>query len=1008
MPPDPTTPGRVPRARGGGRARALVPTIVVLVVLFIAFAIFTSFYTDYLWYQSIDFTKVFTTQLTVKAVLFIVFGVLMAAVVAVNFVVAHRNRPGYAPLSPEQQNLERYRVGIEPFRRAIVIGISVVLGLFAGSAAAGGWERYLLWRHGASFGVKDPQFGMDLSFFTFDLPFYRFLLNFAFAIVVISLLVATATHYLYGGLRLQSAGDRTSPAARVHISLLLGIFVLLKAVAYLMDRWSLATKSGHVGATDFVGLTYTDRYVVLPAKLILAAIALICAILFFVNIFRRGWLLAGIGAGLLLLCAIIVGSLAPAIVQRFTVKPSAPVKESTYIAREITGTRQAYNITSEKSKVTDYTADTSVTAGQLRNDADTIPGIRLIDPNVVPDTFKALQQVKGFYDFPQLLDVDRYTIDGKEQDSVVGVRELNLGGLNSGQQNWANQHINYTHGFGFVAAKGNAGQADGSPDFIESNIPPTGDIGGAAGGGFEPRVYFGEETRDYSIVGGPSGGTKQEIDYPDDASPTGNRNTTYTGSGGVAIGSLFRQVLYAAKNQEPDILLSSLVNSKSKILYDREPRDRVQKAAPWLKLDGNTYPAVVKGRIVWILDGYTTTDNYPYSQRTSLKGATEDTFTNRSNIATQQNEQVNYIRNSVKATVDAYDGTVTLYEWDTQDPVLKTWMRAFPGTVKSRSAVSEELMAHLRYPEDLFKVQRTLLAQYHVSDPQAFYSGADFWKVPDDPTVKGSEQPPYYLTLRMPGQLEPTFSLTTNFVPLANRSNLTAFAAVDAQPGDDYGTIRTLTLPRNTTVPGPGQVQNNFESNTAIATQLSLLRQGGSTVKTGNLLTLPVGGGLLYVEPIYVQAAGGTSYPLLRKVSVAFGDKIGFSDTLQGALDSVFSGNSGTSTDEPTAPSGGTPSPTPTGSPSPTPSGSSTPEPGLQAALADMQSAEAAAEAALAAGDFTAYGQAQTRLRAALARAVAAAGATPSPAVGTPAATPVPSASPSAGALPTPSASPSG
>lgn len=1002
MPPDPTDPGRARRVRTrGGRARALVPTLIVLVALLIAFAIFTRFYTDYLWYQSIDFTKVFSTQLTVKAVLFLVFGLLMGGLAAVNFVVAFRNRPAYAPLSPEQQNLERYRVGIEPFQRVVVIGVSVVLGLFAGSAAAGGWQRYLLWRHGASFGQKDRQFGMDLSFFTFDLPFYRFLLNFAFAFVVISLIVATVTHYLYGGLRLQSGGDRTSPAARVHISLLLGIFVLLKSIAYLMDRWSLATKSGRVGSTDFVGLTYTDVHVVLPAKLILAAIALICAILFFVNIFRRGWLLAGIGAGLLLLCAIIIGSLAPAIVQRFSVKPSAQIKESQYIQREIDGTRSAYNLTDATTKVTDYTAKTTVSQGQLRNDADTIPGIRLIDPNVVSGTFKAQQQFRGFYDFPDLLDVDRYTIEGKEQDSVVGVRELNLGGVPRGQQNWANQHINYTHGFGFVAAKGNAGEADGSPDYIEGDIPPSGAISDS-GGAFQPRIYFGEETTDYSIVGGPAGARKQEIDYPDDVSG-GNRSTTYTGKGGVAVGSLFRQVLYAAKYQEPDILLSSLINSKSKILNDRTPRERVQKAAPWLKLDGNSYPAVVSGRVVWILDGYTTTGDFPYSQRTSLKGATADTFTQAGNIAEQQNEQVNYIRNSVKATVDAYDGTVRLYQWDTQDPVLKTWMGAFPGTVEPRSAVSEELMAHLRYPEDLFKVQRTLLAQYHVTDPQAFYNGADFWKVPDDPTAKpGNEQPPYYLTLKMPGQNAPAFSLTTTFVPLANRTNLTAFAAVNAEPGEDYGTIRVLTLPRSQTVPGPGQVQNNLDSNTAIATALSLLSRNGSQVRTGNLLTLPVGGGLLYVEPIYVQATGSTSYPLLRYVAVAFGNRIGFQSTLQKALDEVFAGNAGTTTEEtPGTDTGGA---TPTTSPSPSPSGSpsATSAPDLRQALTDLQAAQAAADKALRAGDFAAYGRAQEQLRDALTRAVAASGAAPSPSV-----SPSPSPTPSAGAVPTPGTTPS-
>ncbi|HEU4676501.1 MAG TPA: UPF0182 family protein [Motilibacteraceae bacterium] len=993
-------PAAAPRRPAGGRRRggAIVPTVVVLVVLLAVFGLFTGVYTDLLWFRSVGFTEVFTTQLLVKTVMFVVFGLVFAAAIGSSFVIGYRTRPFYVPTG-DMANLERYRQNLEPFRRIVVIGTCALLGLLAGSTAAGQWQTFELWRHGGSFGTKDPQFGKDVGFFVFDLPFYRFLVSFLFATVLVALIAAAVTHYLYGGLRLQGPGERTSNAARVHLSVLLGLFVLLKAVAYWLDRFGLETKDGRVGRTSFVGATYTDVNAVLPAKNILMVIAVICAVLFFANIVYRRWVLAGVGVVLLLLSAIVIGGLYPLVVQQFSVKPSEQAKESAYIARNIAGTRAAFDIADSEQQ--DYAATTTATAGQLRDDAATIPGIRLLDPAIVSPTFRQLQQVRGYYGFPDVLDVDRYTLDGKEQDSVVSVRDIDLGGLPAGQRNWINDHLVYTHGFGFVAARGNTRESDGKPSFFESNIPPSGALGD-----FEPRVYFGENSPTYSIVGGTSS-EPRELDYPSNDA-NGQVFNSYAGKGGVPIGGFFNKLVYAVKYQEGNILLSNLINPGSKILYNRDPRDRVEKVAPWLTLDGNIYPAVVNGRITWILDGYTTSNSYPYSTRTSLQRATEDSLTQGSSaVVTQVDQQANYIRNSVKATVDAYDGTVTLYAWDDADPLLKAWSKTFPGTVKPRSAISPELLKHLRYPEDLFKVQRTLLAKYHVTDPQAFYTGQDFWRVPNDPTTSGSpvEQPPYYLTVRMPGQDKPAFSLTTTFVPNGDRDNLTALAAVDAEPGPDYGKIRVLVVPRNTTISGPGQVQNNFEANPTVSQTLSLLRRGGSDVVNGNLLTLPVGGGLLYVEPVYVRAAaGGTSYPLLQKVLVAFGDKIGFDDTLQGALNQVFQGNAGTTTNEPgTGEGGATPSPTP----SPTSSGG-TGTPGTQSgqlaqALADMQKAVSDAKAALAAGDFAAYGKAQQDLQNALDRAVAAEqgqGSTPSP-------SPSPSGSSGAAAQATPTPTPS-
>ncbi|MDQ1616556.1 MAG: uncharacterized protein QOJ60_2495 [Actinomycetota bacterium] len=933
----------------------LLPTLAVLVVLLVLFSLFTNFYTDLLWYRSVDKSVVFTRSLTTKLVLFAVFGFVFAAAVAVNFIVAFRTRPAYQALLPGQQELDRYRLALEPFRRIVVVAICALLALIAGSSASGAWRTYMLWRNAQPFHVQDPQFHKDISFFAFQLPWYRFLLNFGFATVVLSVIAAAVTHYLYGGLRIQATmGERATPAARVHLSVLLGLFVLLKAIAYWLDRYSLAVKQDHIGAADFSGLTYTDVNAVLPGRSILSIISLICAALFFANIFRRTWLLPGVGVGLLLLSALLIGGIYPAIVQRVQVKPSESSKEAPYIKRNIDATRTAYNIDAVNPQT--YDAQTKASTGQLRQDSETTTSIRLLDPAILSPTFKNLQQIKAYYDFPDDLDVDRYEIGGVKRDVVAAVRELDLAGLPSQQRNWVNDHTVYTHGFGFVAALGNRVDttAEGRPFFVSSNIPPQGQLGT-----FQPRIYFGEDSPKYSIVGGPKGGPKQELDFPTDATRSGEQNYTYGGGGGVGIGSTFRRLLYAAKFQDTNLLLSKFVNSDSRILYAREPKERVEKVAPWLTLDRDPYPAVVNGRIVWIVDGYTTTNGYPYATRSSIEDVTTDSRTTAQNTAlVTPVKQINYIRNSVKATVDAYTGKVTLYTWDTNDPVLKTWKKAFPNTVEPRSAISADLMAHFRYPEDMFKVQRDVLARYHVTKPKAFYNGSDFWRVPVDPTqATDALQPPYYLTLRMPGQATPTFSLTSTFVPTGDRNNLSAFVAVDSDPGPDYGTFRVLQLPRSVQINGPSQVQNQLESNGKVAEQINILKRG-TTVRYGNLLTLPIGGGLLYVEPVYVQAEATTSFPLLRKVLVSFGDEVAFRDSLDEALNEVFAGKVATTL-------GG-------GGGGGGQSGGGAGNAALQQALADAAQALKDSQAALRHQDLAAYAAAQQRLTDAINRAVAA------------------------------------
>ena len=930
----------------------LAYTILTLVVLSIILLASSGFYADLLWFRSVNFVSVWRTVLMTKIELFIGFGLITSLIITSNVYIAYRTRPIYVPVSVEADNLERYRGQLDPIKKWALLAIAVVFFYFAGNSGIRLWTTWLQFKNATPFGTKDQQFGLDISFFAFKLPFYQALISWAISTLILTILAAMAVHYLYSGIRLQVKEDRTTVAARVQLSVLLGILVLVKALAYWFDRYALALKTGRL----ITGLTYTDVNAVLPAKAILAGIAVVCSLLFFANIVRRSWVLPGAGIGLLVISSLLISGIYPSAIQQFTVKPSESSKEAPYIQRNIDATRAAYGLSSVSVK--DYQATTLPSAGQLKNDAATISNIRLIDPNVVQSTFRQLQQIKPYYTFPDSLDMDRYNINGVKRDAVVAVRELNISG--NPVRNWINDHLVYTHGFGFVAAYGNTVDADGKPAFAVGNIPPTNGLGT-----FEPRIYFGENVPDYSIIGGTKTSSPTELDYPDDNSANGQKNYTYAGKGGVPMGSLFSRLLFAVKYKEQRILLSSLINKDSKILFNRNPATRVQKVAPWLTLDGNEYPAVINGRVMWILDGYTTSAGYPYAKHTNLADATTNSVTTSStSVASLASKDVNYIRNSVKATVDAYDGTVTLYAWDSKDPVLQTWSKSFPGTLQPKSAMPAALLDHIRYPEDLFSVQRDVLSTYHVETANAFYGGQDFWRVPTDPSSLGANsgtQPPYYMTMQMPGATKSNFALTTSFVPRGNRQNLTAFASVNSDNGPDYGKISVLQLPRSTNISGPSQVASNFEANPTVAQALSLLRQGGSDVVLGNLLTLPVGSGLLYVQPVYVRAtSNSSSYPLLQKVLVSFGDQIGFDSNLKGALDQVFGGNSGTILNN-------------TGTSIPTTGTSTSPmSSSLRAALQSAQQALSDSQAALKRGDFTAYGQAQDRLKSAISAAIAA------------------------------------
>lgn len=876
--------------RKPSRARTLWITLTIVLALFLAFTGFTAFWTEHLWFKSTGFKSVFSTMVGTRVALFLVFGLLMALAVAVTLAIAFRFRPIFRPNSPEQVSLDRYREAIGPIRILLLVGVSLAIGAFAGATASGKWREYMLWRNGNDFGTKDPYFSKDIGFYIFDLPWIHFMIDFTMAVLIVSLLAATLVHYVYGGIRLQSSADRFSGPAAVQLSVLLGLFVLVKGVDYYFDRFDLLNQPGSL----ITGMNFTDDKAVLPAKNILMFIALICAMLFFANVVRRTWLLPSVGLGLMALSSILLGLLWPGIVQQFQVEPSQADKEAPYIKRNIDATREAYDL--NDAVITPYAGKTSLTKDEQSAEYQAIPGIRLVDPKLIRATFEQRQQVTNYYSVADVLDVDRYQINGEERDLVIGVRELNQEGLPDDSKNWSNLHTAYTHGYGVIAAYGNQRDAKNDkqqvgddPVWAERSIPPEGELTGLTPEGYRGQIYFGERSPQYSIVGkAKNDDTDVEFDLPG----ADNSTTTYAGKAGVDVGNTFNQFMYAWKFGEPNIVLSGRVNENSKILYDREPRKMVEKVAPWLTVDADPYPAVVDGKIVWLLDGYTTTDQYPLSERASFQDMTSDSLDSDNEFRTLPTDEINYMRNAVKAVVDAYDGTVTLYAWDESDPMLQAWRKSFPGTVKDKDEIPAELLDHMRYPEDLFKVQRYQLAAYHVTDAKNFYEGSARWQVPEDPNKPGTLQPPYRLSVRTPsGGEDPTFSLTSVYVP-NKKQNLAAFVSVDADASrEGYGTLRVLTLPGNTQIDGPGQIANTFGSDSTIQRVLeSLSKNSNVRLVYGNLLTLPVGEGLLYVQPLYSIRSGASeaNYPVLAYVLVSFGDRQGIGKTMAEAVANVL------------------------------------------------------------------------------------------------------------------------
>jgi len=964
---------RSPLPRVSRRGKVAIAVVGVTLVLLIFADQIVDLWTDWLWFKEVNYQAVFGGLLRTQIWLFLLVGFGIGGFVAGTLYLAFRVRPLLRANSPEQQALERYRMVLSPRLGLWTILVGGVVGLFAGFSGSGHWQQWMLFRNGGDFGITDPQFGVDIGFYVFKFPFYRYLLNVGFTATALAILGAVAVHYLYGGVRLQGVGDRMSTGARIHITSLVALFVVLKAVAYWLDKRELLL--GFNDGTDLYGAGYTDINAVLPAKEILTWISVVVAvaILVFANSAMRNLVWAGASLALLGIAAVAIGGIYPTIVQQFQVKPNLRDKEAQYIGRTIEATRSAYGIGTVDDKA--YNAEDAPAPASLATDTTIVPTIRLLDPAVVNETFSQYQQIRSFYNFNEKLDVDRYTVDGRLQDFVVGVREVDYSKLVGPQTNWLNSHTVFTHGYGFVAAPANT-ICEGAPVFV-SGLLATG-TGTQQVGSCQPttetikvdqpRIYYGELATDddYVVVG-----KQQEFDRPAGASET---QFTYDGTGGVPISSMMNRLLYSLHFREANFLLSDVFSDNSKLIYIRNPRERVEKVAPFLTLDGDPYPAVIDGKVTWILDGYTTSASYPYSERVDLRAASSDSTSDRGTVL-QAKQNINYIRNSVKATVDAYNGTVTLYSFDDSDPILKAWNKAFGGNIiKPSKDIPPQLAEHFRYPEDLFKVQRDLLSKFHVSDPKQFNSGQDFWQVPDDPAASNGvgngvtgKQPPYYLLTQFPGVTQSRFQLTSALTPTSRQNMAAVLAGVvdkSAPPGGAVSPggrlkLELLELPRETRTPGPGQAQQAMATDKDAITQINLLKGQGTQAQVvyGNLLSLPYGQGMLYVQPVYVKSANANAYPLMRLVLVSFGSQVGNGPTLTDAINNLLS-KSPTTGQPPT----GTP---PTANPPPTTVGNPVLSGDVAAAAAKIDAAINRLHAAQAAGDFVAQGQALADLDAA-------------------------------------------
>ena len=874
---------RSPRSRAG-----LIVTGVVLFFLLTSVRGIAGFYTDYLWFDELGFTSVWKGLLGARVLLAVAFSAVFFAVLLANLVIADRLAPRFRPVSAEDQVVQRYRQLVGGHIARLRVAVALLFALLAGLGVSSQWNNWVLFRNGVDFGVKDPQFGKEVSFYVFKLPFIAYALNWAFVAMVVIAMVTVSAHYLNGGIRMQAPGQRVTPQVKAHVSVLLGVLALIKAVQYYFQRYELNFSTRGV----VHGATYTDVHAQLRALELLILISLAAFVLFLLNIRRQGWVLPAIGVGVWAFVQLIVGAIIPAVMQKFVVDPSEARRERPFIARNIEATRKAYGLDGVQQTTFHY--DENLTATGLQQNAETVRNVRLWDPAFVGQTYQKLQEIRSYYRFHNV-DIDRYPINGKATQTIVSARELNQSDLPS--QSWVNRLPSYTHGFGALVAPANAVTPDGKPDFLLRNIPPEGQPELK-----QPRIYYGEEGGDYAIVKSK----QREIDYQR-VSDGETVFSTYDGTGGVPMSSLVRKLAFALRFTDVNPLISNLVTSESRAIYIRDINDRVRAAAPFLRYDADPYPVIIEGRVLWVQDAYTATTRYPYSQQADAERVPE---------GSGLGAPFNYARNSVKVVIDAYNGSMKFYLVDDKDPLARAYAKAFPKLFSPASQVSPELRSHFRYPEDLFRVQTNMYGRYHITGPNDFYNAGDAWNISQDPgsgspterrtgtapipqqpqtglltaaSAKRARMDPTYLQLRLPEDRQESFLILQPFVPSPSgdkQQNLTAFMTAKSDPAD-YGRLQVFVMPRGVQIDGPALVDARIAADAQISQEITLLNQQGSQVLLGNVLVIPIENSLLYVRPLYVQSTRNP-LPEFKKAIVVFGSKAVMRDTLQASLAAVF------------------------------------------------------------------------------------------------------------------------
>jgi uncharacterized membrane protein (UPF0182 family) len=852
-----------------GRLRAIIVSVVV--VLVVAALALSRFYTDVLWFREVGLSSVLWKSLSTQALLGAAGGLALALLVYVNLVLAARIAPPYRVPRLEvvgrPDPFERYRETIAPYLKWIRLAVAVFIGLLLGLGAGSGWRTFLLWSNREEFGQTDPQFGKDVGFYVFELPFFDLLLSWAWFALIVVLIVSVAAHYFHGSIRPEAGWSGVHSGALAHVSVLLGLLALVKAAQYWLGQYELNfSERGTV-----TGASYTDVHAQLPALKLLAVISIISALLFLVNIRVRRLTLPLAAVGIWVLTAVLAGGVWPAVVQRFSVSPQELPKEREFIARNIAATREAFNVDQVSDEPFALTADLS--NDDLEANQALLQNVRLWDPSFLQTAYQQLQSIRPYYDFTDV-DIDRYEIDGEQRQVLLSPREINIDGIPD--KTWTNLHLQYTHGYGVVASLANEITASGQPEFLVRDVEAEPQAGAEDLEIDQKGVYYGEnfESSQYSIVN--SGQT--EIDYPTEGDV---ERTNYAGEGGVPIGGFLQQFAFAIREGDPNLVLSSLVEPDSKILLYRNVRDRVQRAAPFLSLDHDTYSAVVDGRLVWIMDGYTSTPWYPYSQRFDM-----DDIVAREESGTLADE-VNYVRNSVKIVVDAYDGTMDFYVVDEEDPLIRAWRNVFPDLFTDEEP-SDDLQAHFRYPEDLFDAQSEVYLTYHMTDPGVFYAKEDQWEVPDNPNPSDDESgelPSRYLLAQLPGEPEEEFVLTRPFTP-REKNNMISLMVARSDP-ESYGELLTLQFSRNAAVLGPTQVDNLINQDPEISETLTLLGQQGSTVQWGAQVILPIEDSILYVQPLFVVAEN-VGIPELKYVALVYNEQVVMQPSFEEALADLF------------------------------------------------------------------------------------------------------------------------